>query len=129
MFYLSLTFGLMDEPVAAMERMVGIIERQAAEMDIEDAVQMTLGVSEGSKILGVRYSTCGHSRSLYHSRSIEALHELRPEVVRFSADARAVVSEPLSELTEFWVEIPESSYVVVEKGEVEIHPFEPRPPA
>ena len=129
MFYLALTFGLMDEPVAALEQMVGLIERQAAEMSIEDAVQMTLGVSDGTKILGARYSTCGESRSLYHSRGIEALHELRPEVVRFSADARAIVSEPLSELTEFWVEIPESSYVIVEKGEVEVHPFKPRPPA
>ena len=128
MFHLALTFGLMEEPIAALARMVGLVEQVAAEAGIENALQMTLGVSEGTRILGVRYSTSGDSRSLYHSRGIEALHELRPEVVRFSADARAIVSEPLSELTDFWVEIPESSYVVVEKGEVEVHPFTPLPP-
>jgi len=129
MFYLALTFGLEEDPAGALERMVGLVEQVATEVGIEGAMQMTLGVSEGTKVFGVRYSTRGQAPTLYHSRGIEALHELRPEVVRFSADARAVVSEPLSALTEFWVEIPESSCVVVEKGEVEVHSFNPQVPA
>ncbi len=129
MFYLALTFGLMENPIPAVARMVGFVEQVAAEAGVEDVLQMTLGISEGTRIIGVRYSTCGESRTLYHSRGIEALHELRPEVVRFSADARAVVSEPLSELTDFWAQIPESSYVVVEQGAVEVHRFSPLPPS
>jgi len=61
MFYLALTFGLMEDPISALERMVSLIERVAADHDIQDAIQMTLGVSEGTRIFGVRYSTCGHS--------------------------------------------------------------------
>ena len=53
MFYLALTFGLRDDPQAALERMVGFIERAAAAAGIEGAMQMTVGVLSGDAFLGV----------------------------------------------------------------------------
>jgi len=71
----------------------------------------------------------GQTFGLFHSRSLEALRELDPRAARFSADARAVVSEPLTELSDHWVEIPESAAVLIEGGDVSIRTFEPKPPA
>ena len=81
----------------------------------------------------VRYSSEGKSRTLYHSKSMEALRKINPEFrERFSSDARAIVSEPLdermSEDHDFWEVIPESSAVILEAGEVTVYPFEPRLP-
>jgi glutamine amidotransferase len=127
-FFLALTFGLQDDPLAAVERMTGFVEKTGRAHSIEHPIHMTLGISDGTRIWAVRYSTEGKSSTLFHSRSVQALRELNPEI-GLSDDARAVVSEPLSDLTAFWVEIPESTAILVEKGEVTTRAFEPRPPS
>lgn len=126
MFYLALTFGLQDDVVAGVERMAGHIEEVAASQGIEDALQMTLGITNGERIWAFRYSTSGRSRTLYHSRSMEALQELHPGLRGLSRDIRVVVSEPFSDLTDLWEEIPESTVVIVEQGEAVPHPFVPQ---
>lgn len=128
MFYLALTFGLEESPLTGLERMVGFVEKTCAEHGIDDAVQLSAGLSDGERLLGVRYSTERRSRTLFHSKSMQALQEVYPALKRFSSDARAVVSEPLSDLSDQWEEIPESMAVIVCRGEVERHAFEPQLP-
>ena len=118
MFYLSLTLGLTADPVAGLERMVGLVEHVGREKGIEDPIEMTVGVSDGKSTYAVRYSTDGRSRTLFHSKSMHALRELNPRFERFSEDAMVIVSEPLSDLTDYWDEIPESTTVIVRGGEL-----------
>ncbi len=125
MFFLAGTFGLDDDPVGGIARMVGFVEKVCADEGIDDCLQMSVGLSDGERLFAFRYSTEGRSRSLFHSRSIEALKEIDPDLGRYSADARVVVSEPLSSLTEAWQEVPESSTVLVHKGTVEVSAFAP----
>jgi glutamine amidotransferase len=47
---------------------------------------------------------------------------------RFTDEDRLIVSEPLSDLPGLWVEVPESTAVVVQKGADEHHPFRPQAP-
>lgn len=126
MFHLALTFGLESEPLAALERMAGLVETTGASHAVEHPLQMTLGLSDGQRLYAVRYSSERRSRTLYHSKSMEALRRINPELERFSTDARAIVSEPLSDMTDHWTEIPESSAIVIEGGEISTHAFEPR---
>jgi glutamine amidotransferase len=128
MFYLALTFGLEQSPVTALERMAGFVEELCAEHGIEDSLQLSAGLSDGERLLAVRYSTERRSRTLFHSKSMEALQEINPDLRRFSPDARAVVSEPIGTLTEAWEEIPESTAVIIFRGKVERQAFEPRLP-
>jgi glutamine amidotransferase len=128
MFYLALTFGLDQEPIPALERMTRLVERVAGEYGIENPVQMTLGVADGSRLFAVRYSSERISRSLFHSESLAALRELYPTHPRLEVlpdNARAVVSEPLNEMSDAWIAIPESTVLVVTDGEIESMPFEP----
>lgn len=129
MFYLALTFGLQRDVREGVAGMVRLVEKIGRERGIEHPVQMSLGISDGQSVFAFRYSTEGRSRTLYHSASIAAIAEIAPQVRRFSPDARAVVSEPLSDLAEAWIEVPESSFVTIRAGEVRIEPFEPREPA
>jgi glutamine amidotransferase len=129
MFYLAVTFGLLSDPVPALEMMAGFVEETGKHHGVEEPVQMTLGLSDGERIYAVRYSSGGRTQTLYHSKSMEALRELRPDLeAHFSSEARIVVSEPLTQLGDYWDEIPESSLVIVHGGSVTTRPFQPRLP-
>ena len=128
MFLLALTFGMEGDVHAGIARMAGFVEHAAEQQGIEDALQMTLGISDGDSLFAVRYSTVGDSRSLFHSASREATMEIAPETRRFSRDARAIVSEPLSHLREEWIPVPESSFIRISGGEVVCEPFTPIAP-
>ncbi len=125
MFFLALTFGLDDDPIGAVERMAGLVERIGEAKGIEHPLQMSLGFTDGESLIAVRYSTERRSRSLFNSKSVECLKQLNPEFDRFSEDARAIVSEPLTDLGDYWEEVPESTAVVVHDGEVSRQPFQP----
>ena len=128
MFHLALTFGLEDDPIGALERMVGFVEAAGWDAGIEHPMQMTIGLSNGHHLYGLRYSSNGRSRTLFHSRSIKALRRMNPRFDRFSDDAIVVVSEPMNDVAEYWEEIPESTVLVVEGSSVRALPFKPRRP-
>jgi predicted glutamine amidotransferase len=129
MFYLALTFGLEDDPVGAVERMVGFVEKTGREHAIEHPVQMTVATTDGRCIWAFRYSSEGDSRSLYFSTRIDTLRALYPDLVELgllSDDARVIVSEPLGDLPGAWNEVPESHVGMVQPGDDELRPFAPR---
>ena len=129
LFHLALTFGLQDEPLAAMERAVGFVEEMARERGVKDAVQMTVGISDGERLWAVRYSSARESRTLFLSEDVDALRRLHPDNVRLQQLAegdRVIVSEPLGDLAGAWLEVPESTGLVLEDGDYERRPFKPR---
>ncbi len=128
MFLLALTFGMEGDIEAGLARMAGFIEHTAELHGVEDALQMTLGISDGESLYAVRYSTEGDSRSLFHSASRDATEEIAPEAGRFSRDARAIVSEPLSDLEEEWVPVPESTFLTISRGHISCEAFAPIAP-
>ncbi|GAA4736184.1 class II glutamine amidotransferase [Phytohabitans rumicis] len=129
MFYLALTFGLHNDPVAAVERMVGFVESVGHRRGVADPVQMTVATSDGDRLWAFRYSSERDSRSLYVSTEMSTLHEMYPDnenLHRLSDETRAVVSEPLGDLAGAWHPVPESSYAVVQKGADAVGAFRPR---
>ena len=128
MFYLALTFGMADNVAAGVARMVGLVEQVGHKHGIDNPVQMSLGISDGRSLYAFRYSSEGRSRSLFHSESIEAIKDIAPEAERFSPDARAIVSEPLTDLAEAWIPIGESSLITIAGGDVNRQSFEPQTP-
>jgi predicted glutamine amidotransferase len=155
-FYLALTFGLQDDPIAAMKKTVRLIDQVAREIgNATKPIQMTVcttnngGVGNGNgtngtcsgssrKMWAFRYSSDYHSgeegaksRSLYYSSDFPTLTEMYPDhplAKKFSDDARFIVSEPLGSLPGVWNPVPESSCVVVDGGSIEILPFNPLAP-
>ncbi len=128
MFLLALSFGLEGDVGTAVARMAGFIEESATRHGIEDGLQMTLGIADGTSLYAVRYSTEGKSRSLYYSASREATSELAPEAGRLSRGARAIVSEPWSDLEEDWIPVPEATFLTITGRDVSLQPFAPIAP-
>jgi predicted glutamine amidotransferase len=129
MFYLALTLGLEDDPVSAVERMVGFVEETGRKHGVENPIQMTVATTDGRTIWAFRYSSERDSRSLYYSTRMDALRALHPESVELaglSDETRAVVSEPLGDLAGAWNEVPESQVGIIQAGDDELQPFAPR---
>jgi predicted glutamine amidotransferase len=129
LFHLALTFGLEDDPLAALERAVGLVEATAERHGIEHAMQGSIGVSDGRNLWAVRYSTEGRSRTLFTSTDVHAVQQLHPDnprLQRLREGDRVIVSEPISDLPGLWQEIPEATALIVAPGGAhEQRPFTP----
>ena len=128
LFHLALTFGLEHDPVGALELAVGLVEATAVKHGIENAMQASLGVTDGERLWAFRYSTERKSRTLFVSAEADAVHALYPEnahLQRLRDEDRIVVSEPLADLPGVWHEIPESTVLIVQPGPDEQRPFRP----
>jgi predicted glutamine amidotransferase len=131
MFYLALTFGLREQPVEAVQRMVGFVEAIGRRHGVQYPMQMSVATTDGDRLWAFRYSTEGDSRSLFFSTDVTALRQLHPEnetLRHVSDETRIVVSEPLGELVGAWQPVPESSYGIVQKGVDHMASFRPIAP-
>lgn len=131
MFFLALTFGLEQDPPAAVARMVGFVEEVGRRHGVEQPLQMTIGVTDGRTVWAFRYSSEGRSRTLFFSSAVEGLRRLYPDhpvIQKVSDETRLVVSEPLGDLAGVWNEVPESCYGVVEEGDDSLDGFRPQLP-
>jgi len=130
-FYLALTFGLMDNPVEAVSRAVGLIEETGHRHGVEFPIQMTVATTDGETTWAFRYSSEGRSRTLFQSNDIATLKAHYPdnaELKELSDDARLVVSEPLGDLQGAWREVPESTCLEVRGSFERAHDFSPTAP-
>jgi predicted glutamine amidotransferase len=132
LFYLALTFGLEQDPLPAVERAVGFVEAVGRAHGYENPVQMTLGFSNGERLWAVRYSSEHRSRTLFVSAdhtTVQALHPGNSRFARLTDEDRVIVSEPLSDLPGVWIEVPESTALIVQPGHDEHIDFKPTVPA
>jgi predicted glutamine amidotransferase len=129
LFHLALTFGLEDDPIQALERAIGLVEETARHQGVEDPVQASIGVSDGTRLWAIRYASSGRPRTLFASADADAIRRLHPDnprLARLRDEDRLVVSEPLADLDGVWNEIPASTALVVQPGADEQVPFRPR---
>lgn len=128
MFFLALTFGLEEDPPAAVARVVGLVEETARRHGVPHPMQMSVATTDGVTTWAFRYASEGEPRSLFHSTDVTTLRDQYPDnpvLHELSDDARLVVSEPLGALHGAWREVPESSCVVIRAGSEELLPFRP----
>ncbi|MGC0311762.1 class II glutamine amidotransferase [Kitasatospora acidiphila] len=131
MFYLALTFGLVDDVPGAVERMIHLVEATAMKHGVaKPPLLMTLAVSDGFRIWAFRYATEGKPPSLFYSTDPVALQRLHPEndnLKLLSAETSLVVSEPLNDLSADWTEVKPNSYLIIENGQDQINPLTAKP--
>jgi glutamine amidotransferase len=132
MFHLALTFGLEDEPLPALERMAGFVERVGRSHGVDHPLQMSLGLSDGERLYAVRYSSERRSRTLFKTRDATEVKAAFPDVARlqeFGDEDRAIVSEPLgNRIPGLWEPIDEATAIIVQPGPDEVCAFTPQDP-
>ena len=104
------------------------METAAAAAGVTDpALQMTVGVSDGTRLYAARYASGTEVNTLFVSEDAASLRMLYPEnerVSHFSDGARAVVSEPLIDLPGMWREVPAGTALVIGE-DIEERSFQP----
>ena len=132
LFFLALTFGLEDDPPAAIEQAIGLVEAVGERhLGSPRPFQGTIATTDGETTWAVRYSSEGKSRSLYYTTDVPTLRKLYPErqlLQDLSEDTRLIVSEPLGDVAGVWNEVPEATCSVVAHGHDEMRPFRPKAP-
>jgi predicted glutamine amidotransferase len=127
-FYLALTYGLDTDPLGALARTVGRVERARRDNGVTEPFTATICAANGDTVYAVRYSSDKNSHTLYHSNGAMTLRSGDGGHIELPADGRLLVSEPL-ELAyrpTRWVEVPEWSAVTMQAGtEPVIRDFEP----
>jgi len=127
-FYLALTFGLDDNPVEAVERAIGFIEKTGRARGVAQPVNLTVATTDGHAIWAFRYASDGHARSLYYSSAVETLRTQfpgNPIFAEVSDETRLIVSEPQGSLSGVWQEFPQASSCCIRAGESEMRPISP----
>jgi hypothetical protein len=84
-----------------------------------------------SPLFPARYSSEHRSRTLFVSEHVDALRKLHPDnprLQRFTEEDRVVVSEPPGSLPGAWLEVPESTAIIIQQGADEQLPFQPHWP-
>jgi predicted glutamine amidotransferase len=131
LFYLALTFGLEDDPPAAVAQAIGLVEDVAGRHGVPHPFQGTVATTDGESIWAFWYSSERKSRSLFYTTDVPTLRKLYPDredLRQFSDDARRIVSEPLGDVAGVWNEVPESTCGVVGPDREEMQPFRPKAP-
>ena len=131
LFFLALTFGSQDDPPAAIERAVGLVEEVAGRHGVANPFQGTIATTSGESIWAFRYSSEGKSRSLFYTTDVPTLRKLYPQRELYeevSEDSHMVVSEPLGDMPGVWNEVPEATCRIVGQGHDEQRPFRPMAP-
>lgn len=125
-FYLALTLGLQKDPEKALARTVGWVETARDKFKIKLPFRITAALTDGKRLWAIRYSSHRKSPTLYHSLSTaHAIRDICGESEELPKDGRIVLSEPLDNVSEHWEEVPESTLLKVENGEVTQKPFQP----
>jgi glutamine amidotransferase len=126
MFHLALTFGLEQNPIEAMAKMVGFVEQTGKTKNVPESMWMTIGLSDGKTLWGFRYASDGNAPTLFHSRDKKELVQINPALQnRFSDGDRILVSEPIGKFKEMWAEVPQGSSLIIHEGNIDIKPFKP----
>ena len=80
LFYLALTFGLKDDPPAAVSRPSAWSKPSPTATGSRNPFQGTIATTDGESIWAFRYSSERKSRSLFYTTDVPTLRKLHPEM-------------------------------------------------
>lgn len=110
LFLLALEFGLDRDPHGAIARAIATVEALSMEICGEVLVRFTAAFSNGETLYAVRYATDSRPPTLYAAPL-------------GNATSYCLVSEPLNDDVDYWMEVPDGSIVVIGADGMSVSPF------
>ncbi|MDG2424783.1 MAG: class II glutamine amidotransferase [Phycisphaerales bacterium] len=120
MFLLALTHGLEEDPFGGICRMIEDVEKAREKAGIEESFHMTVAATDGQAIHAARFASFGPQPSLYHSCPEMTLLAADDSEIPLGKGGCLVVSEPLDDVSEDWIEVPDSSRLLIQDGKASI---------
>jgi predicted glutamine amidotransferase len=110
LFLLALQFGLEQDPLGAIAETLAFVERLAEHLERKVLVRFTAALSDGRNLYAVRYASDWKAPTLYAA-------PMGP------SGGYCLVSEPLNDDDNAWVEIPDGTAVIVGENGVDVRLF------
>lgn len=110
LFLLALQFGLEHDPLGAMAETLAFVERLSEHLELKTLVRFTAAFSDGHDLYAVRYASDWRAPTLYAA-------PMGP------SGGYCLVSEPLNDDDNAWVEIPDGTAVIVGENGVDVRLF------
>ncbi len=124
-FHLALSYGLRDDPKAALQRMVERVQRAAVKRETEGVLNLSCAISNGDVLYTFRYADGEKANTQFYSSEFEVCKttELSETECPEPGEHIVVVSEPLDHLEEHWNEVPENSFVTIKDMNISLENF------
>lgn len=123
MFQLALTFGLQDDPVGGILRMIDVVESEREKHGVSEPFEMTVALANGERLWAFRHSSDKAPPSLYYNAPGASLRDADGASLQLQPGAALVLSEPLDRDPENWIEVPPESRLSVQDGQVQVEPL------
>jgi len=112
LFLLALQLGLRERPLQAMSDAIGFVEQLSLKLAGKAQVKFTAAFSDGVTLYGVRYASEGPAPTLFAAPM-------------GGNSGYCLVSEPVNDDSDSWVEIPPGSAVMVTAQGLDAAAFRP----
>lgn len=126
-FLLALTYGLLENPKRALQKMVERVKKALVDNGIENgALNLSCAISNGQTVYTLRYAHNAKSKTQFYSSKSGWITEKKPAIdgtAYFAEDNIVVVSEPLDHYDNKWTEIPDNSFATIFQSKVNIEKF------
>lgn len=122
-FYLAITLGLLDQPKAAMQKMVETVLRALLKVDQDGVLNLSCAISDGKKLYTVRYSHNEAPMTQFVSTDTACMAEFAKAIPRIPSGSTVVVSEPLDNISSKWRKIANNSFTTISNNKVDSETF------
>ncbi|HBN90591.1 MULTISPECIES: class II glutamine amidotransferase [Rheinheimera] len=124
-FYLAITLGLLDQPKAAMQKMVEKVLQALLKIDQDGVLNLSCAISDGEKLYTIRYSHNEAPMTQFVSTDTTCMAEFAQARPRIPSGSTVVVSEPLDNISSKWRKIANNSFTTINNNSVQSETFLP----
>lgn len=121
-FFLALTYGLQDDPKAALQKMVRRVQQAAAAHKTAGELDLSVAISDGQSLYTLRYAENEEASTQFYADDMEWIAH-KAEILEPPRQGVVVVSEPLSQLDDHWHPVPENAFTIIREGRAESERF------
>lgn len=120
LFLLALTHGLQDNPRVALETLIREVRSACDRRKVPFELVLSCALSDGKTLYTIRYSSLNFVHSQYYSTHAKSMKEVDEHSAEVPSKSVVVVSEPLDQEMEHWMEMPANAFATIRDGEVGI---------
>lgn len=124
-FLLALSYGLMDNPKAAMQKMVITVLKALNSLDKDGVLNLSCAISDGEKLYAIRFSHNEAAMTQFVSTDSACLEEFTGKNPPLPGESTIVVSEPLDDISNKWTKIANNSFTTICRQHVTTESFMP----
>ena len=116
LFLLALSCGLQENPKKAWEDVIRITRELCAKKQVAFELLISAALSDGKSLFTLRYSSTDRAHSQYYSTHADCMKSINENSDAVPNSSVVVVSEPLDQSHEHWVEMPIGSFGIFREG-------------